>query len=120
MENRNTDEFKSEVSAWIRSRTSDGNLAMSQIYRFNDLFDRLKEGIAHFWFRKGDGSLRSAYGTLNMIIVERHHGVPEGEARRDKAFTGAVSYFDLEKDAWRSFKADAIQEVDFLYGTEVG
>ena len=74
--------------------------------------------MTHFWFRKGDGSLRSAYGTLNMTIVERHHGVPEGEARRDKAFTGAVSYFDLEKDAWRSFKADSIQEVDFNYGLE--
>ena len=118
MENRNTDEFKSEVSAWIRSRTADGELAMNRLWRFNDLYDLLREGVAHFWFRKGDGSLRSAYGTLNMTIIERHNGVPEGDAGKEKAFTGAVSYFDLERDAWRSFKADSIQEVDFGYGIQ--
>ena len=25
--------------------------------------------------------------------------------------------FDLEKDEWRCFKADSIQEIDFEYGT---
>ena len=113
----NVDEFKSEVSNWIRSRTTDGNLAMSQIFRFNDLFDLLHEGVTHFWFRKSDGSLRSAYGTLNMTLIERHNGVPEEEERSGRPFSGAVSYFDLEKDAWRSFKADAVQEVDFSYGS---
>ena len=96
----------------------DGNLAMNQIYRFNDLYDLLQESVTHFWFRKADGSLRSAYGTLNMTIIERHNGVPEGEERNARAFSGAVSYYDLEKDAWRSFKADSIQEVDFSYGVE--
>ena len=114
-----TEDFKTEVSFWIRSRTGDGNLAMSQIFRFNDLYDLLHEGVTHFWFRKSDGSLRSAYGTLNMTLIERHNGVPAGEERSSRPFSGAVSYFDLEKDAWRSFKADSVQEVDFSYGIEV-
>lgn len=114
-----TEEFKNEISSWIRSRTTDGELAMSQIFRFNDLYDLLREGVTHFWFRKSDGSLRSAYGTLNMAIIERHNGVPEGDERSSRAFSGAVSYFDLEKDAWRSFKADSVQEVDFEYGKAV-
>ena len=113
-----TEEFKTEISSWIRSRTGDGNLAMSQVFRFNDLYELLREGVAHFWFRKADGSLRSAYGTLNVAIIERHNGIPEGEARSGRPFSGAVSYFDLEKDAWRSFRADSIQEVDFSYGME--
>lgn len=111
-----TEEFKTEISSWIRSRTADENLAMSQIFRFNDLYDLLREGVTHFWFRKSDGSLRSAYGTLDMSIVERHGGVPEGESRSGRPFNGTVSYFDLEKDAWRCFKADSIQEIDFEYG----
>lgn len=114
-----TEEFKNKISSWIRSRTTDGELAMSQIFRFNDLYDLLREGVTHFWFRKSDGSLRSAYGTLNMAIIERHNGVPEGDERSSRAFSGAVSYFDLEKDAWRSFKADSVQEVDFEYGKAV-
>ena len=115
----NVDEFKSEVSNWIRSRTTDADLAMSQIFRFNDLFDLLHEGVTHFWFRKSDGSLRSAYGTLDMEIIERHGGVPEEDERKERPFSGVVSYYDLEKDAWRSFKADSVQEVDFSYGAEV-
>jgi len=114
----NVDDFKSEVSNWIRSRTTDRNLAMNQIFRFNDLFDLLHEGVTHFWFRKSDGSLRSAYGTLDMEIIERHGGVPEGDERKERPFSGAVSYYDLEMDAWRSFKADSVQEVGFSYGTE--
>lgn len=111
-------EFKSTVASWIRSRTADSGLAVSQIARFSDLYGLLKEGIVHFWFRKTDGSLRSAYGTLDIGIIERHGGVPAGDGRQERSFSGAVSYFDLEKDAWRSFKADAVQEIDFSYGTE--
>jgi hypothetical protein len=111
-------EFTREVAGWIRSRTADRNLAMSQVCRFEDLYGLLKEGIAHFWFRKTDGSLRSAYGTLERSIIERHGGLPEGEERTARPFNGAVSYYDLEKDAWRSFRADSVQEVDFTYGVE--
>lgn len=117
MSRMSTDEFKSQVTGWIRSRTADGDLAIKQISRFNDVYDLLHEGVAHFWFRKTDGSLRSAYGTLDMDIIGRHNGVPEGEERNGRPFNGTVSYFDLEKDAWRCFRADSVQEVDFEYGT---
>ena len=111
------DMFKSRIASWIHSRTNDYDLARSQVLRFNDVYDMLREGITHFWFRKGDGSLRSAYGTLDMAIVERHGGVPQGKESEDRPINGTVSYFDLEKDAWRCFKADAVQEVDFSYGS---
>ena len=112
----NNEQFLAEVSDWILGRTLDSQLAQSQLSRFRDLHSLLKEGIAHFWFRKSDGSLRSAYGTLNRDVIERHNGVPEGEERKGRPFSGAVPYFDLEKDAWRSFKADSVQEIDFGYG----
>lgn len=105
-----------EVSGWIRNRTPDASLAEKQISHFCTLYELLKEGIAHFWFRKTDGSLRSAYGTLDMSIIKRHGGVPQGDERNDRAFSGTVSYYDLEKDAWRCFKADSVQEIDFGYG----
>lgn len=108
--------IKSEIASWIHSRTSNKDLARKQILRFNDVYDMLGKGITHFWFRKSDGSLRSAYGTLDMTIVERHGGVPQRENSEDRPVNGTVSYFDLEKDAWRCFKADAVQEVDFNYG----
>ena len=114
----NNENFLLDATRWIRSRTADRELAMSQTCRFENLYGLLKEGIAHFWFRKTDGSLRSAYGTLERSIIERHGGLPEGEERTARPFGGAVSYYDLEKDAWRSFRADSVQEVDFTYGAE--
>lgn len=115
----NESEFKSTVSAWIATQVDSPEEAINRFLRFKDLHEILKEGIAHFWFKKNDGSMRSAYGTLNMTIIERHGGITEGEERKSKAFTGAVPYYDLEKDAWRSFKADAIQEIDFAYGNSL-
>jgi len=39
----------------------------------------------------------------------------------DRPINGTVSYFDLEKDTWRSIKVDAVQEevVDFSYGASL-
>ena len=109
-------QFKKTVSDWIRSQYASSDESLRRTFRFNDVYELLVDGIAHFWYRKSDGSLRSAYGTLDMSIVERHGGVPEGESRSGRPFNGTVSYFDLEKDAWRCFKADSIQEIDFEYG----
>lgn len=111
-------EFKKTVSDWIRLQYASSDESLRRTFRFNDVYGLLEDGVAHFWFRKADGSLRSAYGTLNRAIIERHGGIPEGEEKKEKAFSGAVPYYDLEKDAWRCFKADSIQEVDFEYGQE--
>ena len=110
-------EFKKTVSDWIRSQYASADESLRRTFRFNDAYDLLVGGIAHFWFRKSDGSLRSAYGTLVMDIIEKHNGKLEGEKRKDRPFNGTVSYFDLERDGWRCFKADSIQEIDFEYGT---
>ena len=108
-------EFKKTVSDWIRSKYVSSDESLRRTFRFNDVYDLLKEGIAHFWFRKADGSLRSAYGTLDMTIIERHGGVPEGVERKGRPFSGKVSYFDLERDAWRCFRADSVQEIDHSF-----
>ena len=107
-------EFRSTVTAWISSHT-DTKERMDCIWLFNDVYNALKEGITHFWFFKTDGTLRSAYGTLNQDIIERHGGIPKKKKGPEKTFSGAVSYFDLEKDEWRSFKANAIKMMDHDY-----
>ena len=112
-------ELKKTVSDWIRSQYASSEESLRRTFRFNDVYDLLVDGIAHFWFRKRDGSLRSAYGTLVMAIIERHGGVPEGDGNQERPVNGTVPYFDLEKDAWRCFKADSVQEVDFSYGVDL-
>ncbi len=113
---KNNLEYKKKVADWIGRQYETGNETFPRILRFNDLYDLLHEGIGHFWFIKRDGTLRSAYGTLVMDIIARHGGVPEDKEKEDRPFNGNVSYFALEKDAWRCFKADSIKEIDFHYG----
>ena len=59
---------------------------------------RMKAGIVRFYFRKVDGSVREAFGTLSGRIM------PEpGESKR-KANDTIQVYYDTERQEFRSFK----------------
>lgn len=59
---------------------------------------QLREGISHFYFRKKDGTIREAYGTLNKALLERILGPtendssPSGTTASNPVFQ---NYFDL-------------------------
>lgn len=57
----------------------------------------LGKKVVEFYFKKTDGTLRQAFGTL---MSDR---VPETKGER-KAADNCQVYFDTEKEAWRSFK----------------
>ena len=57
----------------------------------------LGKKVVEFYFKKTDGTLRQAFGTL---MSDR---VPETKGER-KAADSCQVYFDTEKEAWRSFK----------------
>lgn len=57
----------------------------------------LGKRVVEFYFKKTDGTLRQAFGTL---MSDR---VPETKGER-KAADSCQVYFDTEKEAWRSFK----------------
>ncbi len=60
---------------------------------------QMMKGIVRFYFRKVDGSIREAYGTLRADLM------PEikGEDNRKKNDTVQV-YFDTERQEFRCFK----------------
>jgi hypothetical protein len=62
-----------------------------------DLKNRLKSGPVKFAFKKKDGSLRLAYGTLDLNKIPADQQPKGGEAS-DKI----LPFYDLEKFAWRS------------------
>lgn len=63
------------------------------------LVRRMTGGIVKFYFRKVDGSMREAYGTLRSDLIPP----TVGEDTRRKNDTVQV-YFDTEKREWRCFK----------------
>ena len=62
----------------------------------------LKEGIVEFEFIKKDGTVRSAKGTLDPAHLPPAKPV-DGEAAPRKKNESVFVYYDLEKNAFRSF-----------------
>lgn len=62
------------------------------------LATQLRAGIVRFYFRKVDGSIREAFGTLSEKLVPETKDT--GRKKNDTLFT----YFDTERGEWRSFK----------------
>ena len=68
------------------------------------LQEKMMEQAVKFQFRKKDGSVRDAVGTLKRTLMRQEDGSlwePKGESKPEPA--GVVRYFDLEKLMWRCF-----------------
>lgn len=66
----------------------------------------LRAGETRFTFQKTDGEVRTAVGTLNTsLFTYQHKGTDRAES------VAVVKYFDLDKKAWRSFRAERILSI---------
>lgn len=73
--------------------------ALKVAWRNFRIRQQLKVRVVHFWFRKIDGSVREAWGTLAANIVPAVNNTDD----RKKNDT-VQTYYDTEKSAWRCFK----------------
>ena len=73
--------------------------ALKKAWQVFKLKAQMMKGIVRFYFRKVDGTIREAYGTLRADLM------PEikGEDNRRKNDT-VQTYFDTEKQEFRCFK----------------
>ena len=70
------------------------------------LITELKKGICLFQFRKKDGQIRRATGTLSQEVIDRYRddsGTYVPKTYRKKARPTSTAYFDLEKGEFRCF-----------------
>jgi len=77
---------------------------LANIVDINELRNFLYgDSPVHFSYRKADGEIREALGTLNPSLI------PENFKPKDSSrnFGSNLKYFDLEKGAWRSLQMDA-------------
>lgn len=74
------------------------------------LLSLLNKGIVRFTYRKVDGSIREAIGSRNLDAVRVAFGirVPTPKTGRNNP----TAYYDLEKDDWRSFKAENVISIN--------
>lgn len=59
---------------------------------------KMRKGIVRFYYRKVNGEIREAFGTLSDKLV------PETKGSDRKSNNTLQTYFDTECSEWRSFK----------------
>lgn len=79
-----------------------------------DCIEQMHEEVAHFFFLKADGSTREAWGTTATAYVEKHWTPVPGKPEKKKA-PGVSSFFDIEKNEWRSFNWSRFKSFDRDY-----
>ena len=62
-----------------------------------ELKEKLRQGETKFYFRKTNGEIRKALGTLDLSKVPS-----SGQPKGGKGPANATSYYDIEKGWWRS------------------
>ncbi len=89
--------------AWALFRVT-GNafaICLSKAWALYRMVCRMRSGIVRFTYKKVDGTLRNAVGTLQDISA-----TVKGSGRSDDGRT--VKYYDTEVAGWRSFKVGNI------------
>jgi len=79
-----------------------------------DITEDLRSWVYEVKYEKANGDLRTATATLHadflpevsMTFEEIQKEIDEGKRRRRKHNPYVVHYYDLEAEAWRSFRVD--------------
>lgn len=89
-----------KIAHAIKANFNSWSEALRHAWKVIKLKSKMKNGEVKFQFRKVDGSIREALGTLNITIEK-------GENNRSKTPNhGQIAYFDLQAGGFRSFKAE--------------
>lgn len=75
------------------------------------LRDCLKHGKTNFVFKKKDNTRREAVGTLDFDLIPEADKQFKSEEQREER-DDQVTYYDLEKMAWRCCKTESILSID--------
>ena len=91
--------------------------ALSKAWWFEKFRDNLFNGFARFTYCKKDGTTRTALGTLapSLIPVDKLPKTPSLEERAGERFVPTFTYFDLDKNEWRSFNVRYFNSLDQVW-----
>lgn len=91
----------------IASRTQFSELGVMKAMLIDTLKAKLSVGVAHFIFKKKDGSLREAWGTTQSALAKAKT-IGRGVSRE---YFKTTAYFDVEAGEWRSFRWENLIQV---------
>lgn len=90
--------------------------AMRAAWEINNFRDELRRGIVSFSYAKVNGDCRTALGTLNNMLIPADK-MPKSADEPDlsKERLGIITYYDLDKDGWRSFYFYSLINIDHVW-----
>ena len=88
----------------LRGATATQSQALRYAWWFEAFRNKLATGVYRFSYFKTDGSIREARGTLDLSRIPQDQH-PKGSEIINPKFE-IFNYFDLERNAWRSFRLD--------------
>lgn len=84
-------------------------------YMYEDIMKDLNDGVVRVTFTKKDGTERKMKCTLNENIMPQFETVKTNQAK--DVNKEVIKCWDLEKEAWRSFRVDSVKIAFFeAYG----
>lgn len=91
----------------IATRTESAEMGVMKAMLIDLLKAKLAGGIAHFIFKKKDGSIREAWGTTQSHLAKAK---TNGRGVSREAYK-TTAYFDVECGGWRSFRWENLIQV---------
>ena len=94
-------------AAIIANRTCTEAMGVMKAMLIDNLKIKLANGVAHFIFKKKDGSFREAWGTTQRNIANAKingNGV-------SRELYKTTAYYDIEAGEWRSFRWENLIKV---------
>ena len=89
----------------INKRVNDTFLSGYLLAQGNELRKRMRTSVVEFYFTKKNGCVRRAFGTTMPSLAKAHTigGHPSS--------TKVITFFDVEKSAWRSCQIHSLLKV---------
>ena len=90
------------------NRSQSQGFALHMAWYYERFRKMLSQGVWQFSYFKKEGGIRQARGTLDMSLIpedQRPKGIERSQTTNDQR-PMTFPYYDLDKNAWRSFCLD--------------
>lgn len=120
MNKKENQELKRRMKAWVFDHANEmieelnmeRSAAFRQAYLVYDLLEKLGEGIVAFEYKKKDGTLRRALGTLCKGVSAKYDAYEyKDKEKRDCYPRLEYAYWDLDREAYRSFSMERVVRI---------
>lgn len=95
--------FRIAHSILKRAQAASFNEALRMAWKASKVYASMLVGVTHFTFRKANGEIRNAVGTLCDL---NYH--PAGSDSYKARPADCICFWDVEKQAFRSFNASTL------------